>query len=355
MKILALTYFDPASVILSHRNMMRDAGHDFRLASVRAYTTRQEGADWLLEKLSDSAVLPDGRFKLSFDYVTGQQADLKSLHEFAETADVVQFHPGIGEGSGDWASHTGLVDQSFLDKELGEVIHRLKVFRAIEAKIIVYFIHGSVNTWANLKLHKDNRYNHFLAASTLDYATELNATYLPPLINPGHDWPMAPLRGDYEPLTIAHTPSDRDACHTETFMKLSFEAGCLPVVKDKISHDEVIALKAKCNAGFDHLRGAFSTNTLEHAALGMVPLVGLKRNYLDRFLDIGGSLPPWQELCKNGIETEDDLVVAMRTLESNPELTRRLQIYAAKWWADNFSRGSLTNRLLAFYEKELSL
>ena len=67
MKILALTYFDPASVILSHRNMMRDAGHDFRLASVRAYTTRQEGADWLLEKLSDSAVLPDGRFKLSFD------------------------------------------------------------------------------------------------------------------------------------------------------------------------------------------------------------------------------------------------------------------------------------------------
>lgn len=349
MKICALASFDPASVILSHRDLMRAAGHDMRLAVVRAYTERQRQADYVCEQVAWTSAYP--RSGGQYHHLQKLSPDLESLREFAASADVIQFHPGIGTGEGSgWASQSGALRDPGL--EFAEVLAHLgvDVSDLAFAHREIYFVHGSRAAWANRqKLVNDlhdfgKRYSYQLATSTIDYAHELGAAYLPPLVDVGDL--RAPLRGDDDPLLVAHTPTDRVACSTEEFLKAVQALGIPVRLGEGIPHDEVLRLKAECNAGFDHLRGAFSANTLENAALGLVPLFALREVYETRLLDLGIERPP----CPCDIQDARGLLSALRWYSANSAEVREIQQDARTWWGRYFSAEPITKRLLEFYE-----
>lgn len=359
MRILALSAFDPASVVLSHRDLMRAAGHDFRLAVVRAYTERQQRADYVCERLVRRVedVAPGvSRVQMAWEKLN---PNLESLREFAVSADVIQFHPGIGRGDGDWASSPGSYQLPL--HEEAEVLERLRIparSALREGVEEVAFFHGSVNAWYNRdhykawsKLGKDWGHGEPIlagvAASTIDYAHELDAAYLPPLVDVGDL--RAKLRGDDDPLLIAHTPTDRVACSTEEFLKAAQGLGIPVRFGEGMRHDDVLRLKAECNVGFDHLRGAFSTNTLENAALGLVPLFKLSEKYRGRFnaecrdIHVEG-------LAYNRIAQSGGLRDAIRVLDADPYWMRGQQRNARFWWETYFSAEPITKRLTKFYE-----
>jgi hypothetical protein len=342
VRILALAAFDPASVVLSHRNILRARGHDFRLAVVRAYTERQRDADYVLNTLRRSPVTP-GMWSYSWEAGT---ADLEELREFAQSADVIQFHPGIGLGNGDWASDTlqpwrsSRYEIDALERAFGLPCfgHDRKDTR------IVHFFHGSNATRAKLEYYAQDLRDGVVAgaASTIDYAEDLGAAYLPPHIDVGDL--RAPLRQDDDPLVIAHTPTDRVACSTEAFLEAARNVGAVVRLGEGISHKEVLALKVECNAGFDHLRGSFSVNTLENCALGLAPIFRLDDRYRERF---DREVPASTSLLGFGNVVLSDV---LDLLQSEPEYTRRLQMAARKWYETHFSAAKIGDRLLKFYE-----
>lgn len=345
MRVLALGWFDPASVVLSHRDLMRSAGHDFRLAVVRAYTERQQQADYVCERLVRRIedVAP-GVHKAQV-YWEKLNPDLESLREFAKSADVIQFHPGIGHGDGDWASWEGdALDPWTEFKQVSESL-RLDVNLIFKmGRVTVAFIHGSMATRRNLGSYADRWLEPFeVATSTIDYAHELDAAYLPPLVDVGSL--RARPRGDDDPLLIAHTPTDRIACSTEEFLKAAQGLGIPVRLGEGLAHSDVLHLKAECNAGFDHLRGAFSTNTLENAAIGLVPLHAMKDEYVSRMLNKEAvEIPPFS------VAGVDDLRLKLRRLSNDPAMTRKFQDLARRWWETHFSTGPITKRLVQFYE-----
>lgn len=350
MRILALAWFDPASVVLSHRNLMRAAGHDFRLAVVRAYTDKQREADYVCEQLvferTPISLLAHTR-RAFWEKLSPNREELR---EFAAQADVIQFHPGIGHGDGDWASQDGGI------RPVGTECYETMASLGLENRDLapshreVYFVHGSRATWANrgelqTTAHDWGKWHgHRFATSTIDYAHELDAAYLPPLVDVGDL--RARLRGDDDPLLIAHTPTDRIACSTTEFLKAAQGLGIPVRLGEGLKHADVLHLKAECNAGFDHLRGAFSTNTLENAALGLVPLFRLAAEYLARY-DREGLSHPTGITNNNGIR---DLSSMLRHLSADPAFTREMQLSARRWWETYFSAEPITKRLLKFYE-----
>lgn len=360
MRILAISSFDPASVILSHRDLMNAAGHDFRVAVVRAYTDRQRQADYVCEQLNvrDTHVRPGVvRREASIDPL---MPNLDDLRAFAEKADVIQFHPGIGQGNGDWASKSG--SGTFPIHEFMAVEERLKIADILSRRYRtvrrVAFFHGSVNTWTRMELYKtifDAKPNAgatawVRATSTLEYAVEFNAAYLPPLVSPPEvdGAPvLARLRGDDDPLVIAHTPTDRVACSTEVFLQAAQHAGAVTLLGEGKSHRDIWALKLQAHAGFDHLRGAFSTNTLENAAVGLVPLFRLGYGdhdlMRDRFVR-ECECAPIRNLTSGMIPAK-----VLQDLSADPAYCRELQQHAHQWWKHYFSAEPITNRLVKFY------
>lgn len=346
MKVLALSFFDPASVVLSHRDLMRQAGHDFRLAVVRAYTERQQQADYVCERLVRRIEDVAPGVSKTQVYFEKLNPDLESLREFAASADVIQFHPGIGHGDGDWASRES--DTAYnVEVEALEVLAAFSLPPPPLWRRPVLFVHGSRSSWKHLAYYRRELTGFRIAASTIDYATELDAVYLPPLVDVGDL--RARLRGDDDPLLIAHTPTDRIACSTEEFLKAAQGLGIPVRLGEGLAHSDVLHLKAECNAGFDHLRGAFSTNTLENAALGLVPLFALKPEYRERLLS--EDVAPYPSAVPfAGFPNAPQLGRCLRLLSESPERTRRFQEMGRSWWETHFSAGPITKRLVQFYE-----
>lgn len=344
MRVLAISFFDPASVVLSHRDLMRAARHDFRLAVVRAYTERQQQADYVCERLVRRVedVAP-GVSKVQA-YWEELSPNLEALREFAARADVIQFHPGIGRGDGDWASQEGIAPP--IEEEISDVKRRLGLAGyEFYHSVKMYFYHGSRATWANLGAYEDRRAYRRIAASTIDYAHGLDAAYLPPLVDVG-DLRAKP-RGNDDPLLIAHTPTDRVACSTEEFLKATQGLGIPVRLGEGIPHSDVLRLKAECNAGFDHLRGAFSVNSLENAALGLAPLFALSSRSAWRLTQEG-----IEEIHPDSVKIVDrrDLTGMLRYLSDSPSATREYQSRARSWWETYFSAEPITKRLVKFYE-----
>ncbi len=298
MKVLALAEFDPAGVLTGHRAALRALGVDYRLAVLDLYGFPVD-PDWILRG-------------------PGKRGDLEELRSFARDVDVTIFNPGIGQP---W-SYTDLCP-TFLDGALSPE------WVDLDPKgVHVSLFHGSRNAAANA--HSYAAYwrgrGHKLWATTLDYVHWLEAEYVPPAVR--DPFPLqAPLRADDDPLVIAHAPTDPGNCHTSTFLEVCRNTGAVSELITGRPHEEVMRRKARCSAGFDHLRGSFSVNTIENCALGLAPMVSLRREFK-------ASLKP-SELIKVpsflsllSIHNKEELLSFVKRLEKSPENTRSLQIKA---------------------------
>ncbi len=346
MKILAVAAFDPASVIQSHRDLMRAAGHDFRLAVVRAYTPRQLGADWVMSWL-EQTFRGSGRV-LQLAQTNEDKRHIGDLKAFIREADLIQVHLGIGMGDGDWASMgSGFVP---VEDELATLWQLLGIHPTLARKPDVAFFHGSTNTWVNRGYYHNWCHDHEvkMAASTALYAGEwAGAKYLPPLVQLPAELELADRRTDEQPLMVAHTPTDVYACSTDDFLELSKQVPFLPRFGMSISHKQVWELKRQCHAGFDHLRGDFSVNTLENAALGLVPLFGLSHKAEHTLKAAGISLPPLHQLF--ALRDLKGLHNVTSHLQADPTMTRHMQEASNTWFTEFFNPNAITRRLLEFY------
>lgn len=344
MRVFALAEFDPASVVLSHRDALRlHGGVDLRLAVHAAYTRRQRQADWTRVQFDHYDRKTDRT-----EY-TEQPLDPAML-DFASEAEVFQIAPGIGQpwASEDQAPRYGTADEPPLSPYLGVVWK--DCFAAAKTKVA--FFHGSRCCWANRPSYA-NHYRQLgctLATSTLDYAVELDATWLPPTV-PGR-WQRgtsspedrAPLRGDDDPLVVAHTPTDPSNCGTAEFMRLAASLGIVVQFVTNAPPEDAIAAKTASHAVYDHMRGSFSMNTLEGMALGCVPLVGVTERCWTRMGECGfDPLEP-------RIADFNGLAAWLRQLRDSPALTRSLQESTWQYAREQFGAKHIAEHLTRFYE-----
>lgn len=376
LRVLAIAEFDPAGVILGHRDALRRhaPGLDFRVALHSAYTERHAAADWVFERAVSHNLLGGGaRANPSIGHPCANfgpsGCDLSGLVEFARSADVVQFHPGIGQPWADklevfgpaarldppWAAYFGLAwDRSGLR---GDPSKRYVFPLSTRLPAFVAYFHGSTNAWHHRHAYAKEygSWSAGLATSTLDYADGLSgalgtrpAIYLPPAI----ELPLlaAPPRASDDPLIVAHCPTNPGISSTKEFFGLARKLGVVVRYGHQISPQEVMRIKAECNAGFDHLRGSFSVNTLENCALGLAPLCGLKWPYALRLEEEGIAEPPWWGLTEhNALLDLDDLEVALARLAADPSLTCSRQFRARGWVGRFFSNEAVAKRLVNFY------
>lgn len=304
MRILYASSFDPAGVMTSHRKVLRAAGHECFL-----------GVDKIFGVLPGVPMDPS----------------------LTTPPDVLVVCPGIGDGGG-WANEIALGDQ-----DLPAWVEDLVTLADRKGVPKVALFHGSINTAANRARYRD-RYlerGFVLAATTLDYCVAMGAAYLPPSVDVGDR--RAPLRSR-EPLLVAHTPTNPDICSTREFLIAASTCLCGVVYRSGFPHRDALDAKSICHVGFDHLRGSFSVNTLENAALGLVPLVGIHPRVAARMEEEGISPLP---LALRG---EEDLAPTLRLLASSPEITCQLQREARDWFEVNFSQAPVTARLVRFFE-----
>lgn len=333
-RLLIVGEFDPAGVGLGHRDALRRQGWDARVASEFVYTQRQADADWYTLRWSFDG---GGRWH-------PQMFDRDALFAFAEECDVIQVCPGLAQP---WADSP----EVFLPVERRDApaSPRFDVVDwtvlAPKAARVAYF-HGSVTAWVNRALYREwyTGRGYTLAASTLDYACDLPAVYLPPVQDPV--WPVASFRDDRHDLMVVHCPTNPAVNHTAEIKDACGRTGVSLRIHHRMPHEVVMRAKALAHVGFDHLRGSFSVNTLENAAARLVTLVGMEPRYAERLAVEG--FKPLPQVLSHPLVTPADLAVALAMLKDDPSLTRRLQ--AECWaWAEQFESGRIGARLNAFY------
>lgn len=331
-RILIVNEFDPAGVGLGHRDALRRMGWDARLASEFVYTLRQADSDWYSFRWSPNS---GGRWH-------PQMFDRDSLLAFAEKCDVLQVCPGIVQP---WADHPDV----FLPGE-GKDAPASPRFDVVDWSVVasqaakVAYFHGSLSAWANRRRYREwyTSRGYTLATSTLDYACDLPAAYLPP-VAPKVAQTAVPRVGS---LVVIHCPTNPAINHTADIKDACAKLGISLRVHRGMPHEVVMKAKAGAHAGFDHLRGSFSVNTLENAATGLVPLVGLSPACAERFAQEG--FKPLPSPLPEPMVDSDDLIVALFKLKDDASLTRQLQAEAIEW-AKQFDQARIGARLDAFY------
>lgn len=312
MKLLTIAEHDPAGVCLGHRDLLRAAGHDARVALHIAWSKRQQDADWIHSDAADGLT----------NEPTRARGDTLELYDFAQKADVIQVCPAIPSPAP--------------PNEWGLEIGRIVVKRRLP---IAAFFHGSRIAWQTRAVLK-NEYKHCArAASTLNYVTSMDATWLPPYV------PLptiaASLRTSDDPLIIAHAPTDRVQCSTNTFLEVAGREGAVIELMEGVPHEEVMRRKMLCNAGFDHLRGDFSVNTLENCALGLAPLISMTEENR-KAMEAAGVLWAPTTIDPNAA----GLARGIQFLEKH---TASVQQDALRWFLSYFSAEEITRRLEEFY------
>jgi hypothetical protein len=308
IRVLALAEFDPAGVVLSHRDALALAGSpvvEIRVALQKAYTPRQLSADWIAGRDGDEA-----------------------LDALIAWADVVQLHPGISQIG-------GLTDAAYFDGGHGWPV-------SIDRKPAVHFVHGSKRTWQSRANFRPS--GELLAASTLDYATELKCAWLPPWIPDVYG--RASLRADGEPLAIAHTPTDPKNCHTAEIVK--WVQSQFPAVRlnfrHGVSHTASMQAKLDSNAAFDHMRGAFSVNALEACAVGLDTYCLLLPDYAVTGFEQGMD---GVQFVPNAERLFDQLAASAKSSVT----TALRQLHARRWFESNFNLCETVERLERFYKE----
>jgi hypothetical protein len=317
LKVLAVTEFDAVGVLAGWKRAVAPEV-DLRIAVHKQFARHGD-------------ILAD-------DWVLGPKCHFPSLWDFARRADVIQFHPAIGQP---WSVES-LAPRFGMDADTLPY-GPIEWARIDKPKIALF--HGSRNAAANAEIYSVayRKRGMHIWATTLDYVARMAATYTPPILPP--DFTSAKLRQDHEPLIVAHAPTDPENCQTRPFIDLCARLGTVVKLLVNQSHAEVLATKAKCNAGFDHLRGAFSINTLENARAGLVTLVGLKPEFMGGLSQIGATAPV------PALSTLEELEQALINLESDPERTRIGQRNAALWFTNFFTPWKLGPRLVELYKE----
>lgn len=313
MKILAVTEFPAASVNGSHRAALRSIGIDYRIATRTAYMRCE--VDWCLD----------------VGYIDG-------MKEFAEAADLIQFHPAIGQP---WSYQDMTPRYEPVERlPFGNITRWPDVPR-------IYYFHGSRNAAANIEKYREYYSGRGdIWASTVDYAYKMQAYYAPPCFDYSQ-YQRAPLRTDDCPLVVCHTPTDPGNCHTDVFKAAFYnKSDVIPVFGTGKPHIHTMAMKARCHAGFDHLRGGYSVNTLENCALGLVPLCAMPKELVELAEYYGGRPLPsiWQQQIDR-----DTIADIVRTLAADPGLTRRYQQEAYDWQRHVFDPKRVAELLAAEY------
>lgn len=308
MKLVFLSEFDPAGVMIQWREALR------RYTPNECYVA----------------------FRQAFNH----RADPDS--QFPGRPDVIVVCPGIGDG---WVGGNDVdTFRPDLPSWVGDVLGKFQ-----DAKRVALF-HGSKQTWQ----FRDRYARHYrdlgfeLLATTLDYAHELDCVYVPPAVDVGDR--RSKLRGANDQLVIVHTPTDPPNCHTREFLYWATTRGAQVSYASGWAHHLILDRKAGCHAGFDHMRGAFSVNTMEHAALGLVPIVGLRSPYRERLAAAGYAPVPWPV-----VESEANLAEVITLLVQSPAKTREWQRQALEHWEANFRPELVAKRLSNVFEEVLSV
>lgn len=327
MKILVVGDFDPSGVHLRHRKYLRELGVDYRLAVREAYRKEGQEADCCLERRGGQ-----------------RKSEYADIRWFAAQADIIQFLPVIGQP---WSFQE-------LEPRLGNDADDIQ-FGGIDwsdpefsrARRVVCF-HGSRNALANRK-----RYSEFyrgrgysILATTIDYSCEMSGEYLPSIVDIEHD---PRLREDGEPLGVIHSPTDPDICSTDEFLRVCRELNIPVTYMTGRLHENVLTHKRHHHCGYDHLRGAFSVNSLENVAFGMVNLVGVLPCYRAWLEDRLSVRLPWPEA-----ETMEDVAYWLERLRDDPRETRTWQTKAIDWYRTEWSPQKNARRILNVYERILA-
>jgi hypothetical protein len=317
VKILTVAEFDPAGYHLRHARQLARMGIEYRLAVHSVYRPEGNQADWVRSKA---------------------RCDEEALRAYAMDADVVQFCPAIDQPRS-FSSTAPYLDDAHRVPWGGIDWARLPM----RGKRVAVF-HGSVNLAENAEFYaRVYRAEGFeVAATTIDYAHRMGATYLPAIVDlHGHE--KAGRRLDAEPLRVVHSPTDLRVSSSHAFTDMAASCGVNVVIVHGATHEQALAAKSRAHCGFDHLRGCFSLNSLENAAIGLVNLVGIK----DEYRHVLGDIPlPWPT-----VRTMDDVRDNLLDLRDDPELCREWQSRARRWSETTWHPDTVGARLLETYQR----
>ena len=318
MRILYCAQFDPCGVGLRQRKHLRELGVDFRLAVERVYRVEGLAADWWLEN-------PGG-------------CDISELADFGADADLVVYCPAINQN---WSFDAGgRVREPYDPEDYFPV--------CIPNRHTVALFHGSLNLLENTDAYaKAYRQAGIpILATTLDYVLRMGAEYVPSIVDVGDG--KAPLREG--PISVVHASTDPRLTSTEEFLAVTKELDIDVTLVRNAQHEECLAAKRTCNTGFDHLRGSFSINSLENAALGLVNLVGVSepaREWLKTEWEV---TLPWPR-----VETMADVRRELERLKQSIGLHREMQDMAADWFQRSWNPRITAERILEAYERVADL
>ena len=341
LKILTVGEFDPAGVHLRHRRWLRQLGVDYRLAVRDIY--RAEGVDcdyWYGDAVTESA--GDRLVPLVTRRERHRAEGWRELNDFARVADIVQLLPSIGAGWShgstaprfdDAIDRTGPINWA----TVGEHARRVALF------------HGSANAAANAELYAEHYHGQgwTVAATTLDYAYRMGAAYLPAIVDAHLNHEHADERAHGERLRVVATPTDMAASGTAEFRDVVETVGGLEfeLVMNR-DHATCLARKRHAHVGFDHVRGAFSVNSLENAALGLANLVAVRSEYrpiLRRTMDTD---VPWPS-----VESMSDVADNLVDMRDSVDVTVHWQRRCSDWMATAWHPLRVADHLLAAYKE----
>lgn len=229
----------------------------------------------------------------------------------------------------------------------------------------VVHVHGTTRTWRILGggkpfvLHHHGTHyrNHYEAlnrqvadlggravASTIDllrYGADL--VWCPQVHD--LDW-LARFRRPHDgPLRVGHFPTNRAIKSTDAFLKGCADLGIQPVIGERGTWAETLAVKGTCDVVYDQVKLGYGNNAIEAMAMGIPVIAGATSWTLGRMRDTFGTLPFYEATEA----TISDALKAMHDPEVRAEYAARGLAHVKRW-----HDGSETRRVLTPIYRQLA-
>lgn len=221
----------------------------------------------------------------------------------------------------------------------------------------VAHLHNTLGTWSMFGqgkpfvLHSHGTYyrNHADAVNaavaqyggrhvvaTLDLLDYGDATWCPA---PYQDY-MLPERHKVASgrLRVGHAPTDRTIKSTDAFLTACRKLDVEPVLIERQSWAECLALKATCDVYFDQVKLGYGHNAIEAWAMGIPVIAGATPGTLARMRDTFGALPFYEATE----QTIGDAIEALMDWSTRLEYTDRGYQHVKRWHDGAATREVLT-------------
>lgn len=275
----------------------------------------------------------------------------KEILRIAKNTDLFIFHCYITRGDIIFENGRNYYIKDGIESHIFDINWK----KVTEGKKVYAYLNGSINLRHFAKFYKNKIFKNYnkVFCSTPDLTSIFDGSiYLPVPLKLTEYKKLLKLE-DYkedDETRICHCPSDSKVKNTIEFglvcdeLKFIYSKFKYTIISNT-NNEIVLKIKRKCHMNFDHMQGYYGVNSLESAALGCVPLVGISDFCLSKFMEFAGSKDHPFEITRTRNELKDKIEYFINNKDKLKQRSKEVKNWMQRYWNEEINAKKIVKLL----------